>query len=146
MVILTSFKNIGDFDGKKFSVARWQPKGFNIWALDFLAAEGAGGVELHLRDFKDPLKEFAAAYREGLKERWSKVETWLGEIDPEESIVLACWCPYSKATQEQMSRFGSFCCHTGLIGRLVQKFRPDVDVVMDSDRLNYLVKEWRPNE
>lgn len=146
MVILTSFKIAPQFAMAKASVARWMPTGEHYRVLDFLGAEGVGAVPLHLEDFKDPIKEFAAAYAAGLRERWEYVKGWLDELDPAIDLALLCWCPNSKNAQEWFAENGTLACHNLLIGKLIQRHRPDIEVVMDADRLQYGQPEWRPND
>lgn len=145
MIVLTSFKYADDFPGQKFSVAKWAPKGVKMESLEYLAAVGVKGKELHLKDFANPAVEYAQAYREGIIERWKWVSIWLYGLDPLRDQVLSCWCPHSKPTTEYLSvHDGGFLCHTGLIGLIIRKHRPDIDVVLDVDREEGLYKGWRP--
>jgi hypothetical protein len=146
MVILTSFVRRNDFVGQQFSVARWAPKGISVPVLDFLGAEGVGAVPIHLTDFKDPIKEFAAAYAAGLKERWEYVSAWLDELDPKIDLVLLCWCGVngSKNSMEFFAQTGIIACHNLLIGRMIRRHRPEIEIVLDSDREHYAPPEWKP--
>lgn len=146
MVTLTSFAKSGQFRGKKYSVSRWQPKGFQYPVLDFLSAVDAAGKPLKLQKFSDPLTDYKKAFIDGIKARWDRVYPWLKGLRPSEDVVLCCWCPYSATSQKQIKEFGTFACHTGLIGQLIQKFRPDIKVVLDNDREKHLIQEWRPVE
>jgi hypothetical protein len=54
------------------------------------------------------------------------------------SDILCCWCPYSRPAQRQLERFGSFVCHTGVLGEfLVDKFA--VPIQYDQDRVEHMV-------
>lgn len=144
-VILTSFKKSLYYKGSKYSVARWQPQGFDYLSLDFLAAKDRKGNALHLSSFpSSPLTGYRGEWFAAIKTRWSEIEDWFYRLQSHKYIVLCCWCPYSKATQEQIKRFGTFACHTGLIGQLIAKHKPEIGIILDDDRKNFLVKEWRP--
>lgn len=153
-VVLTSFQRSKEIIRKlslagaerifTYSVARFQPKGFNYEELKFLAANGKNG-KLLLRNFKNPVRDYAEALKEGYLSRWNEIKKWLDSLKEEETIILCCWCPHSSQTNKQIDRFGTFCCHTGLIGKMINKHRPDITVVLDDDRDRYLVEEWKPN-
>ena len=144
-VLITSFKMSPQYryTFNVFSVARFQPKGFNYPELPFLAAKGPDGEKLLLRDFVDPLDGYKKALFAGYTARKRSVKTWLQNLDPDENIVLACWCPYSSSSRRQLARFGTFACHTGLIARMINKHRPDVNVILDKDH-TMLVPQWKP--
>jgi len=144
-IILTSFKCSKSFKGEKFSVARWQPKGFNYRTLNFLSAVDIYGNPLHLSRFKtNPLQEYKKQWFGGIWHRNRFIKQWLESLKNEEDLVLCCWYPYSQPTQEQIKLYGTFACHTGLIGQLVKRERKDIEIVLDQDRHNQLVTEWRP--
>jgi hypothetical protein len=73
------------------------------------------------------------------------VKPWLDSLSPDKDIILCCWCPYSESSSKQIKEYGDFACHSGLIGQMIQKNRPDIQVVLDEDRQKYLIKEWRPD-
>lgn len=126
-----------------FSAAVYQPKGY-----DFPKAQWADirrdGAWIRPRDFlshDNPL----IAYREALLNLWSsrlvEIEQWLSLR--EGPTALCCWCPYDKAAQRQLKDWGSFVCHTAVIGEyLSQEFK--VPVWYDSDRLRLttLTQNW----
>jgi len=146
-VLITSFKMSTQYKYtfKVFSVARFQPQGFSYPKLSFLAAKGPDGKKLLLRDFVNPLEGYKRALYAGFTARKRQVQKWLDGLDPDENIALACWCPYSAATQRQLRRFGTFACHTGLIARMINKHRPDVNVILDTDHAR-LVPQWMPKQ
>jgi len=152
MIVLTSFKD-SEWITKKlnidkeniYSVARWQPKGYSYKKLTFLSATDKEGNKLLLRNFENPIQDYADALKEGYKARWKEIKKWLNNLDNNEDIILACWCPHSKQTEKQIEKFGTFCCHTGLIGKMINKHRPDITVVLDRDRDKNLVPEWKPD-
>ena len=145
MLILTSFKKSKKYVGQKFSIARFQPSGFVYPELTFLAATGANGEKLLLEDFEEPILGYERAYLAGIKSRWPEIKQWLDSLDNNKTIILCCWCPYSLATKAQITNFGSFCCHSGIIGQLVNKSRPDISIIMDDDRKYKLLEKWKPN-
>ena len=151
MIILTSFKRSKEImkqlninRGNIYSVARWQPKGYNYKELPFLSATDKNGSKLLLRNFENPVEDYANALREGYKARWEEIKRWLDSLDNDKDIILTCWCPYSTQTQKQIKEYGTFCCHTGLIGKMINKNRPDITVVLDEDRHEKLIPEWKP--
>lgn len=144
-VVLTSFKMSKKFSGEKFSISRFQPKGFSFPELKFLAAIDKEGRRMALRNYIDPVAGYAQALRDAFKCRWGAIKKWLDSLTPDVDIVLCCWCPYSDATAEQMKEFGTFACHSGLIGLMIAKHRPDIQIVLDRDREEHLLPEWKPN-
>ncbi len=150
MVILSSFKKSGkvmerlgmEKDGV-FSVARFQPKGMRFKELEFLSATDEHGNPLRLRHLSP--EEYKEAYRQKLKSRWKEVKMWLEDLREEEDIVLLCWCPHSRSSAKLLEKEGRFFCHTGLIGRLINNYRPDITVVLDEERERYLAQEWKPS-
>lgn len=144
MLVLTSFKKAKNYNGQKFSIARFQPSGFAFAELSFLAATDKDGNKLLLRDFRSPMEGYEKALFEGYATRWDKIKTWLDSLQEDKTVVLCCWCPYSESTKNQIREFGTFCCHSGLIGKLVNRYRPDISVVLDSDRKYKLVERWKP--
>lgn len=141
-VYLTSFVKSVEYNCPKYSVARRQPKGFNYPELKFLAPISSTGEILRLSTFpNDPVANYAIALKEAYKYRWDVIKSWLCSLS--EDIALCCWCPYSKSTQRQLKEYGVFVCHTGLVGQMIRKWRPDIEVVLDSDR-EKLIEEYKP--
>jgi hypothetical protein len=155
MIVLTSFfqyerdmkalhEDRYDRWAEAYSVARWQPKGIRpLPELRPLAAEDKHGERMLLRNYENPVTGYADALREAYAARWKPIKAWLDELD-NRVIYLCCWCPHSKQTRLQIEKFGTFCCHNGLIGKMVEKHRPDIAVVMDKARENFLHPEWKP--
>jgi hypothetical protein len=144
-VVLTSFKHAKTFSGDKFSIARFQPKGFSFAELRFLAATDKDGNKMLLRNYIDPIPGYEKALREAYKFRWPAIRGWLDNLMPENDIVLCCWCPYSNSTADQIKEFGTFACHGGLIGMMIAKYRPDIEIILDKDRQERLLPEWNPH-
>lgn len=142
MIIFTSFKKSYQYAGQKFSVARYQPKGFHFTELSFFAAEDENGDRIKLGNSDNSIAEYKKAFRKGCKARWAEIEIWLKALKPEDDLVLCCWCPYSKGSEKQLKDTGVFACHTGLIAQMIKKHRPDIRVALDEDREKHLVKDW----
>ncbi len=143
-VILTSFHRSQRMQGQKFSICRFQPAGFDLPELRFLAAEDSRGRKLQIKDAGGPEK-FAELYRESLASRWKEVKDWLDSIRKAPSpILLLCWCPYSEETKVSVKTGGTFLCHSGLIGKLINKHCPEVRLLLDEDRARRLDARWRP--
>ena len=120
-----------------YSVARWRPAWTHAqeWSdLPFLAAADRSGAPIRLRDHAAPISGYCATYGAALAVRWAEVGPWLASLDHGAHAVLACWCPYSSAGRRQIAAFGTFFCHTVLIGELIRAARPDVPVRPDKDR------------
>lgn len=142
MVILTSFKKSKEVIKKLklsidnvYSVARFQPKGYNYKELRFLAAEDEYGNKLLLKDFKNPEKEFKEALKRSYRKKIYQIVEWLKSLKEEENIVLCCWCPYSS---QKDNKNHYFLCHNGIIGQIIERNRPDITIILDEDRSKYL--------
>jgi hypothetical protein len=142
-ITLTSFKKSKEYPGEKFSIARFQPQGFQYRPLSFLGAEGPKGEHLRLSNFEDPT-DFVKEYKAGIQARWIVVQQWLKTLEESKDIVLCCWCPYSAHSLEQFKRDNIVYCHSGLIGKLINHHCPDITVLLDSDRFYHLYEPWRP--
>ena len=142
MITFTSFKKSHLYAGEKFSVARYQPKGFRYQETSFLAAEDENGERIKLRNTEDSIAQYKKAFRRGCKVRWPEIEAWLKSLDAAKDYVLCCWCPYSQSSEKQLKDTGVFACHTGLIAQIIRKHRPDIQIAMDTDREKHLIKDW----
>lgn len=146
-VIITSFKESDNIlrtyrDVTPYSVSRWQPKGYFYETLIELAAYDIHGNRLHLKGSSlDGYKDEWLAY---IRSNITWLNKWLTSLDPYDNILLSCWCPHSNATRRQMKQYKTFVCHTGLIGRVINKFRPDMPVFMDQEHHESLIPEWKP--
>ncbi len=150
-IIFSSFKKSAEYPGvEKFSVARFQPEGYNFPALCFLAALDAEKQPIKMKSPRGaknfPIEElglFEANLRKGYASRWNWIKKWMDGLDNDKTIVLCCFCPYSNTGQHQLKKYGKFACHTGLIARMIAKHRPDIDLMFDEDRLYNMVEEWK---
>jgi hypothetical protein len=141
MIILSSFKNSSKYLCQKYSVSRWQPAGFNYPELLFLAPFDNQGRKILLRDSINSLEGYRKAFIGGYVARWEEVKPWLDSLIPETNMVLCCWCPYSKPSREQLKKFGTYACHLGLIAQLIEMSNPEIEIILDDDRI---VEEWKP--
>ncbi len=141
-VILTSFENAGTYNGLKFSVARFQPKGAKYKTIECLVPVDKDGQAISMKG-KTP-DDYKNAVSNAYKSRWPQIADWLNSLKSGVDVILLCWCPYSKTSDEHVRQTGNFPCHTGLIGQMLQKHRPDIDVIMDEDREISLLQSFRP--
>ena len=150
-IILTSFKKSVNIkrsfpETEMFSVSRWQPTGFHYEVLEFLGAYDINGNKINLKGRRDPLNRYKNDLFKYYIQNWPTIQKWLDSIDNSVMISLSCWCPHSISTINQKKDFGTFACHTGLIGKIINKYRPDVEILMDKDRHLNLVPEWKPEK
>ena len=145
-VILTSFHRGKRMQGDKFSICRFQPAGLELPELRFFAAEDANGQKLRIRDAGGP-DNFAQLYRESLGSRWKEVKGWLDSLRRSTyPIILLCWCPFSEETKVSVKTDGTFFCHSGLLGKLINRHCPEVRLLLDEDRARHLDVRWRPEK
>ncbi|MBE0427682.1 MAG: hypothetical protein IBX72_13700 [Nitrospirae bacterium] len=146
-VILTSFEESKKLSCPKFSVSVYQPRGFKYPALKFLTATDKDGNKLHLKDLsQDTVKEYEEKLREKYKVMWSSIDAWMKSLRPDDEIALCCWCPHSNTSRKHIEKHGRFFCHTSLIGKMVEKYRPDIEVKMDKDReKNMKETDYKPS-
>jgi hypothetical protein len=153
MIILTSFKEsvnllkLSGFSGANcYSVARFQPKGFNYTDLPFLAAQTVAGKKIKLRGRVDPLNSYKHDLWTYYKTRWAEIVDWVESLDNSDVDMLCCWCPHASHSREQMRIYNSFVCHTGLVGKVINLIREDLDIYMDQEHSIHLVNEYKPME
>lgn len=145
-VILTSFHRSKKMEGEKFSICRFQPTGFKLPELRFLAAEDKDGQKL-LPPTAAEADLFAAQYRQAIVSRWGEVRNWLDGIDGRNGpVCLVCWCPFSEGTRTAVRAGEQFLCHSGLIGKLINRYRQDVRLLLDEDRDVWLDARWKPEK
>ena len=147
-LVITSFRRIKfiksylNISPEFYSVARWQPKGFKLPELPFLAPPP--GLDVDIASI-DSIKRYETGLREAYTKRWPEIKSWLDGLDNNELTGIVCWCPYRRSNSfgSFICHTGPFACHTGLIGRMVNKHRPDIDIWLDRAHLR-LIPEWRP--
>ena len=144
-IVFASFKKAKNYSGEKYSVATFQPKGFNFSCLKFLYPIDEEGRRIYLENYVDPFVGYVQALRKAYQDRWDIIKKWLDKLEPDNDIVLCCWCPYSEHAKDQIKEFGVFCCHSGLIAKMIAKHRPDIKIILDDDRAKKLFGEWSPS-
>ena len=149
-LILTSFKEskrILDIlpESEIYSVSRYQPSKYHYETLEFLGAYDKDKQKLSLRELGiDGYKRKLYAY---YVSRWDEIYQWMFYLHNDKHVILCCWCPYSTSTKNQVKEYGTFVCHTGLIGKMVEWFRKgDIDILMDNDRHMRLIPEYKPDK
>ena len=150
MIVITSFKesvNIRKYqsfiDANTYSVARFQPKHFDYIQLHFLSAKDVNGNRLRLTG-ENKFQTYKSKLLEYYKTQKSDIHNWLKSLRNDDKDLICCWCPYSNTTKNQMNVFGTFVCHTGIVGQLINVARPDIDVYMDEDHHKFLIDEYKP--
>lgn len=156
MVIFTSFRKSSNIPGEKYSIANYQPVGYNFPEIICLAPLTPDGKPIRSRQLTkkkngviDPFAFYSALYDyrqailRGYQDRWQEILFWLEALNTHRTVSLVSWSPYSKATQEQVKDMGVFACHSGIISEIILCFRPDIEVVLDDDRFDRLVPLWR---
>lgn len=140
-----SFKHSVDTifaSSRKFSVAVYQPAGFNYPKLDWADIRDSSGQWIMPRNFKQfnkPLEHYVRALWHHYQRRSADIYAWTKVA--KSGDVLCCWCPYETAAQRQIRQFGSFVCHTSVIALLLEHdFR--MNVVLDEDRTKQM---WMPD-
>src|SRR3989304_302885 len=147
IIFLTSFKESMNMNGEKYSVARFQPAGFDYPVLKFFQPLDDKGKQIGLSDFNECAHPHLA-YREALMNIYLKrkiaVKKWLDNV--ELKTVLCCWCPHTRKAQQQMNLHGNFVCHTEVIGGYLRTLNGNIKIVMDEDRLFHMRRlwTWRP--
>jgi hypothetical protein len=150
MIILTSFKESRNIlkrsafsDASCYSVARFQPAGFNYPELPFFFAVDIHGNKLSLTRSGglDEYKKELNAYYGSI---WVDITDFVRGLDPDETNMFCCWCPHASHSKEQMRIYNTFVCHTGLVGRAIQYIRQDIDIYMDHDHSIHLVDDYKP--
>lgn len=138
MIYITSFRQsiVLPERVERWSAAVYQPKGFNypkaaVW--DIRPTEFGETQWVRPREFvghDEPLM----AYRETLLNLYAArdhaIKQWLNRLQG--AAALCCWCPYDKAAQRQLLQWGSFVCHTAVVGEHLTN--QGVEVWYDGDR------------
>jgi len=155
-VIFTSFKRSLSYPGEKFSIACYQPTGFNYQELICLAPMDPEGRAIRTRRFFkkengvfDPISyylsihEYREAILQGFHSREEEIKFWMQSLSTRRIATLVCWCPHSASSKAQLRDLGSFACHSGIIAEIIMHYRPDIPVFLDDDRFDRLVPVWR---
>ena len=151
MIILTSFhksrsilKRLQSRSPNIYSVARKQPAGYSYPNLPFLAAIDIHGQKINLHGVEDPINSYRRTLYEYYNSVCDDIMQWVVSLESQNVDIICCWCPYSISTKEQIRVHGTFVCHTGLIGKIINEYRPDIEVFMDTDRAMRMIKDYKP--
>lgn len=141
-VYLTSFFKVKQLPSnvEVFSAAVYPPKGYEaLPKADWTDIRDSRRNWIRPRNYINaewPL----AAYRQALWRlylgRQLEASAWLSVRQGD--VALCCWCPRDRAAQEQLARWGSFVCHTAVLGEFIDKTF-HVPVWYDADRLKLAV-------
>lgn len=152
MVVFTSFQKAHRYPGEKFSIAMFQPAGFNFPELTFFmpVSDELESIRtksylksLNPHDFYEDLEMFGTEITRAFGSRIDEIIHFSSTLSASKDIALCCWCPYSKSTKEQVKALGVFACHSGLASKFLATLRPDIEMRLDFDRSERLVPQWR---
>lgn len=87
--------------------------------------------------FANPLQSYRTALLNLYGERVIEAQRWLDALEGHDA-ALCCWCPSDKAAQRQLKDYGSFICHTGVLGEFISTTF-NIPVWYDADRLRMTV-------
>lgn len=143
-VILTSFKKLKHYGhAEPYSIAVFQPKGFNLPSLPFLFPVDERGCRIMLEHYTQPGIEYPAALRQAYRARWTIIQKWMRSLlERTKDLALCCWCPYTQIAKQEIKIDNCFYCHSGLIAKMLVKHCPQVSVLLDDDRKNGLAETW----
>ncbi|MEW6226517.1 MAG: hypothetical protein AB1700_00250 [Bacillota bacterium] len=108
MVYLQSF--FSEPKAEPYSVARWQPKGYDYPCIQVLAPFDECSWPIR----KVPQDEYLELYAAGLRSRRLEVELAVGFLRDRDA-TLCCWC-----SPERQKGYPKLFCHTVLIGFLLE--------------------------
>lgn len=126
------------------SVAVYQPNGYVYPKIEWADIRHDGKHWVRPRDFIDqpqPLVQYRAALMSVYLQRLDVALEWASRL--EHDVAMCCWCPYDKAAQRQLGMFGSFVCHTAVLGEFIYAQLPNLRVWEDEDRRSMAVLTQR---
>lgn len=140
-IYLTSFFKEKELpsDIRRYSAAVFQPKGYNFPKASWTDIRDSAGQWTRPRNFlggRNPAESYRAALLGIYNGRVDEAREWLASVESR-SAALLCWCPYDKAAQRQIEEWGSFICHTAVLGEFLRT-EFGVPVWYDADRLQLL--------
>jgi hypothetical protein len=145
MIYLTSFaksKHLPDTI-ERWSAAVYQPKGFSYPKAEWADIRDETGDWIRPRRFVDepsPRLAYRQALLDHYEARRDEAMAWLADKN---DVALLCWCPYERAAVRQMKDWGSFICHTSVLGEFAATLDNTQPVWFDSDRLAMTVLTQR---
>ncbi len=126
------------------SAAVYQPTGYAYPKVDWTDIRADGHHWIRPRDFignHEPLLAYRQALLNVYLGRLDAARAWAQSLTSD--VALCCWCPYDKAAQRQLHQFGSFVCHTAVVGEFIYNFLDDLRVWEDEDRRSMAVLTQR---
>jgi hypothetical protein len=134
-IILSSYHYAKKINHDKFSVARNKPFWCTYPDLQFLGAFDSNNNPLLIDSFgPSRILKFEDELRKYYVKKWDEINKWLESLKFDDQIALCCWCPHSKTSKQQLKDHNSFLCHTLLIGKMINRHRPDLIVQCDDER------------
>lgn len=134
------FKTAWLWYGEKFSISRTQPKRTDFIELPFLFPEDQEGKFITSNNYEncaDYVRDLWLAYRT----RWSKIKEWLEALPDRGDMVLCCRCPHTKLAKKQLEEIDKFICHSAVVSKIVETYRPDIWVVVDKPEKHYILSK-----
>jgi hypothetical protein len=137
MILLTSFRNGEGLVNHMpvWSAAVYQPRGIDFPKAQWADIRDENGVWTRPRNFVDqprPLVSYKEALWTLYSNREEEIAEWLRENHTDE-VAMCCWCPYDRAAQRQLKEWGSFVCHTAVMGLYLENIF-EIEVHYDGDR------------
>lgn len=118
MIVLCSYFDSEGRDGKRMQISNSVPRGVSVdGVVECLVPRWSIVKELKAGIISED--EFVKRYRIQLMNDWDRVKAWLMGLDAEENLVLMCW--------EKQGEF----CHRILVGKMIEKWRSDIEVVVE---------------
>lgn len=146
MIYITSFRRSLDLpdDFQRYSVAVYQPKGFEFPKVEWADIRDADGEWIRPRRFiteKNPRLAYRTALLAHYELRQLEASAWITE-QGDRPTALCCWCPYERAAIRQIKDWGSYICHTSVLGEFIHSTF-GIPVWYDADRLQMTVLTQR---
>lgn len=122
MLELTSYREARDSRRPLYRASQTAPSW--VWpdgTIEWMRPVRPDGTRVRLRDFgEDPLGGYAEYMLALYRSRWPQIaswrESWLAE--PRDALAC-CWCPGTKVAARQLSTFGTFHCHLGVVATVL---------------------------
>ena len=107
--------------GLPFSVARWQPKGYNYKIINFLQPNRIDGTAIK----KLPPDQYLIEYCKTLNNNLERIKSMVDNLkDNRMDLTFCCWC-----NLQRQKPYEKLFCHTILLGYLFEKLSPETEVV-----------------
>lgn len=126
-----------NYDTRKFSIARWQPKGCNFPTLNYLAPYKSFGIPIkgiQPNEYRMQYEHYVlsdSAIQHTLRK-------FILSMNDDESVAFMCWCnPSRQSTHEKLF------CHRILVGYWIEENIPGVEVIYEDGADNPI---WGRNE